>query len=154
MSGGMPQFHTPDFAPQIAWLAVSFAVLYNVVKHLILPSLDRALLSRQALIENSIRDAEDMQREVGRLTAEADALRAAAAVRAGSLTDRVRVEAARESIVRTAALERELALELDAALQEVHLMHARVQAEVASVIDEVVAALCTRLDLPAARGAA
>ena len=151
MSGGMPQFNTHDFLPQIAWLAVAFCVLYQVIKRSVLPSLDQAMIARRSFIDNALRDAEDMQRDTERLLAEADALCSAAAMRANALTDRVRIDAAREAMVRTAALDRELAFELEAALQEVDKEHGRARSEIVGVVDEVTAALAQRLRI---RGAA
>jgi F-type H+-transporting ATPase subunit b len=59
----MPQFDPNVFAPQIIWLAISFAVLYVLMSRIALPRITEVLEKRQTRIEGSLERAEILKSE-------------------------------------------------------------------------------------------
>jgi F-type H+-transporting ATPase subunit b len=70
----MPQFHLDNFVPQLAWLAIFFAILYFGIVRLTLPKLGKTLDAREDRISGDLSTAE-------RAKGEADALSASYAAR-------------------------------------------------------------------------
>lgn len=66
----MPQLVFADYAPQVVWLAITFAVLYLILSRLALPSIARTLGDRETRLKGDLGAAE-------RLRAEAEATLAA-----------------------------------------------------------------------------
>ncbi len=66
----MPQLVFADYAPQVVWLAITFAVLYMILSRLALPGIARTLGDRETRLKGDLGAAE-------RLRAEAEATLAA-----------------------------------------------------------------------------
>jgi F-type H+-transporting ATPase subunit b len=98
-AAGMPQLNFHDYAPQLVWLAIVFAVLYWVMSRLAVPAISSTLKGRQDKIQGDLdaaglandntrtlvetyqkrlADARENARSVTRQQAEADAAAAAA----------------------------------------------------------------------------
>ena len=54
----MPQFHLANFAPQLAWLALFFAILYFGIVRLTLPKLGKTITAREDRIADDLSTAE------------------------------------------------------------------------------------------------
>ena len=67
--GGMPQLNFHDFAPQVVWLAISFAVLYFVMSKLAIPAISDTLEKRQGKIQSDLGAAEKASEETRALVA-------------------------------------------------------------------------------------
>ena len=92
----MPQMEFADYAPQLVWLVITFAVLYLLMARVALPRIADVLESREQRISNDIeraealgREAEAAEREYERIAAEtrANAQGIAAETRAALLAE-------------------------------------------------------------------
>ncbi len=69
-AGGLPQLNPADFAPQLAWLAVTFVLLYLVLSRVTLPRIGEVLEERRDRVQRDLDAA-------GRFKADTDAALAA-----------------------------------------------------------------------------
>ena len=61
--GAFPPFDSANFAPQLVWLVLVFAVLYVLMSRIALPRVANILENRRARIAKDVQDAEAMQRQ-------------------------------------------------------------------------------------------
>eukprot|EP01037_Dinobryon_pediforme_P008976 gene8976-9056_t len=61
--GSFPPFDSANFAPQLIWLVLVFAVLYLLMSRIALPRVADILENRRARIAQDVLDADKMQRE-------------------------------------------------------------------------------------------
>ncbi len=66
----MPQFDTTAFTPQLFWLAVTFGVLFFVLRRFALPRLSRIMEARQERIDADLDKAASVKEEADRVLAE------------------------------------------------------------------------------------
>ncbi len=57
----MPQLQPGDWAPQLIWLAIIFALFYFALSSLVLPRIERVLKDRKSKIGGDIQAARDAQ---------------------------------------------------------------------------------------------
>ncbi|MDX2157389.1 MAG: F0F1 ATP synthase subunit B [Hyphomicrobiaceae bacterium] len=61
--GGFPPFDPSTFAPQLVWLAISFAALYFVMSRMALPRIASVLAERRERIQRDLAEAERLKSE-------------------------------------------------------------------------------------------
>src|SRR5260221_13032267 len=61
--GGLPQLNPAVFAPQLIWLAISFAILYFLLSKIALPSISSTLSARQQKLDGDLAAAEKFKAE-------------------------------------------------------------------------------------------
>lgn len=59
----MPQLDVTTFAPQLVWLAITFAAMFLIMWKIAVPKISDALETRQMRLEDNLKKAEDLQRE-------------------------------------------------------------------------------------------
>lgn len=91
----MPQFDVANFLPQLAWLALVFAVLYFFVVRPTLPKVGRVIDQREALVAKDLDVAEAAKGEAETIRARYDEGMAAAREAAQAEVARAKAEAAR-----------------------------------------------------------
>jgi F-type H+-transporting ATPase subunit b len=62
-SGGLPQLNQPDFAPQLFWLAVTFALLWWIMSKIALPRIGEVIEERKDRIQRDLAAAERLKGE-------------------------------------------------------------------------------------------
>jgi F-type H+-transporting ATPase subunit b len=62
-SGGLPQLNQPDFAPQLFWLALTFVLLYVILKRVALPRIGEVIEERKDRIKRDLAAAERLKGE-------------------------------------------------------------------------------------------
>ncbi len=62
-SGGLPQLHQPDFGPQLFWLALTFVLLYVIMKRVALPRIGEVIEERKDRIQRDLAAAERLKGE-------------------------------------------------------------------------------------------
>jgi F-type H+-transporting ATPase subunit b len=156
-SGGMPQLDATKFAPQIIWLAITFAVLYVLMAKVALPRVAEVLETRADHVNDDLRRAEEARAESEAVMqayerALADA-RGKAQAEARAATGAVQAVAEQRERDAAAVLQRE-ATEADARIAEAKLA---AMGNVRSVATEVAVAATRRIggfDVDPARAAA
>ncbi|HWW63946.1 MAG TPA: ATPase [Sphingomonadaceae bacterium] len=104
----MPQFEFANFAPQLAWLAVFFAILYFGVVRLTLPRIGKVVDGREAMVRDDIATAEASKAEADRVREAYEASIAAARGQALASVNEAKARASRASEARLAETDREL----------------------------------------------
>jgi F-type H+-transporting ATPase subunit b len=141
----MPQFNFANFAPQLAWLAVFFAVLYFGVVRTTLPRIGKVVDGRETKVRGDIADAEAAKAEADRVRDAYEAAMAQARNQALAAVNDAKARAARAAEVRLAEADRgfeakvaEAAAALDSerrqAMEEVERIAADAAAEIVVLV--------------------
>ena len=119
----MPQFEQADtFVSQLFWLAITFGVLYLVLRYALLPRIADVLESRQDRIANDLEEAEKLKRESEDALKAYEGALATARAHAQEMAAAAKAEANKDADRRSAELEAKLAEDLktaDARIQEI-----------------------------------
>jgi len=141
----MPQFEIANFLPQLAWLGISFALLYFVVVRATLPKLGRVMQARDDKVTGDLASAQSAKADADRTTeaylAELhkaqDAARAVLAISRG--------DAQREIEGRLAAADAKMGAHLADAQQTLDAAKSRALAEVEAIAADAAASIVERL---------
>lgn len=104
----MPQFDLANFVPQLAWLALFFAILYFGIVRTTLPKLGRVIDEREATVTGDIATAETAKVEADSIRAAYETGIAEAQARAQAAVADAKARAARDSEARLAVVAGEL----------------------------------------------
>lgn len=83
--GGMPQLDFSTYVPQLAWLALSFLILYVVMAKIALPRIGSVLEARRAKITGDLDAAERLKKDADQALAAYEAALAQARDRAHAI---------------------------------------------------------------------
>ena len=81
----MPQLNPPDWAPQLIWLAITFSILYLLMKRVALPRIGSVIEMRSARIASDLDSADKLRRETQEAIAAYEQALAEAKARAHSI---------------------------------------------------------------------
>jgi F-type H+-transporting ATPase subunit b len=129
-SGGLPQLDPTTFAPQLVWLAITFAVLYFLMTKVALPKVGQVLEERQERITADLEKAQAARDEATGVTAayeqslsearqEAQSLVAAAAAEISQAQSQRQSQFATDLSTRTKAAEERILAAKEQALANV-----------------------------------
>src|SRR5215470_774497 len=141
----MPQLNPLDWAPQLIWLAITFGILYVLMKRVALPKIGSVIDMRAAKIAADIDAADKLRRETQEAIAAYEQALAEAKAKAHAIAqasrDKINAEMAKER----AALDRELAAK--SAEAEARIRQAKESAlkDVNAVASEVAGDIVNRL---------
>ena len=130
LAAGLPQLDASTYAPQVIWLAITFAVLYVIMAKVALPRIGHVLEERRYKIDQNLKMAESLKGEAEAAAEAYEGALADARARAGTVLSDVREGAASDAAGRQA----ELGARLHADIQEA-------EAGIAAARDKAVAGI-------------
>lgn len=141
----MPQLNPLDWAPQLIWLALTFGILYLLMKYVALPRIGSVIEMRQARIAGDIDAADKLRRETQEAIAAYEQALAEAKARAHTIAQEGRAKLNAEIAAERAALEKELAAKQAEAEASIEAAKRAALKEVNAVAAETAAEIVQRL---------
>ncbi len=86
----MPQLNPLDWAPQLIWLAITFSILYLLMKWVALPRIGSVIEMRRQRIAGDLETAERLRRETQEAIAAYEQALAEAKAKAHAIADEAR----------------------------------------------------------------
>lgn len=144
-AGGLPQLNPADFAPQLAWLAVTFVLLYLVLSRVTLPRIGEVLEERRDRVQRDLDAA-------GRFKSDTDAALAAyekalsdARQKASSMAKEVRDRLSADTESERSRIESELNAKLADAEARISATKSKALASVDEIAAETASAVVGKL---------
>ncbi len=144
-AGGLPQLNPADFAPQLAWLAVTFVLLYLVLSRVTLPRIGEVLEERRDRVQRDLDAA-------GRFKSDTDAALAAyekalgdARQKASSMAKEVRDRLSADAEGERTRTDSELAAKLAEAEQRISATKSKALLSVDEIAAETASAVVGKL---------
>jgi len=141
----MPQLNPLDWAPQLIWLAITFSILYLLMKRVALPKIGSVIEARASRISGDLEAADKLRRQTEEAIAAFERALAEAKARAHGIAEDARNKLKEEVAAERAALDRELARKSEEA--EARIQQAKISAlkDVNAVAVETAAEIVQRL---------
>jgi len=111
-SGGLPQLNPADFAPQLIWLAITFAVLYFILARVALPRIGEVIEERRDRVQRDLDAAERFKKDTDAALAAYERALSEARAKASSMAKEMRDKLAAETDKERASVEGELSAKL------------------------------------------
>ncbi len=144
-NAGMPQLNFHDFAPQLFWLAVTFILLYVLMKNVALPRIGEVVGAREQRITNDLDRAAALKAEAETAMQAYEKTQIEARAKGADLVRQAETAVARETTARQGQLAAELGEKLKGAEQRIAAAKASAMGNLASVSTEVARAAVERL---------
>ncbi|MBW7920535.1 MAG: F0F1 ATP synthase subunit B' [Rubellimicrobium sp.] len=129
-AAGMPQLDFSTFGNQIFWLVVTLVVIYLILIRVALPRIGGVLAERAGAITSDLTRAEELRRKATEAEAAYEQALADARAQAGRIAGETR-----------AAIQAELAAEMDKAEAQIAARAAESETAIAAIRDEAVASV-------------
>lgn len=144
-SAGLPQFDKTQWAGQIIWLVIIFAVLYVVLAKVLLPKVGKTIDAREGKIAGDIADARRLKDEAEAQAAAAAAEMAEARSKAHKVASDAKAKSAAKSAERQAEEEAKLNERLTVAEAEIRSARDQAMGNVKTIAVETAQAIVERL---------
>lgn len=141
----MPQFDFAFFLPQMAWLAVTFAILYFAVVRTTLPKLGKVMQAREDKVLGDLNQAQAAKAEADSATEAYKAALLKVQDEARTLVASARAAAQKDVEARLHGVDAELAAKLEAAQADLDAARAKASAEIAGIAAEAAGSIVERL---------
>jgi F-type H+-transporting ATPase subunit b len=141
----VPQLNPLDWAPQVIWLAITFSILYVLMKRVALPRIGSVIEMRAARIAKDLEAADKLRRETQEAIAAYEQALAEAKARAHAIAQEGRNRVKEEVAAERAALERDLAAKTADAEARIHAAKLSALKEVNAVAAETASEIVRRL---------
>ena len=141
----MPQLNPLDWAPQLIWLAITFGILYLLMKWVALPKIGSVIEARQARIAGDLEAADNLRRQTEEAIAAYEQALAEAKARAHAIAQEARNKLKDEVAAERTALERDLAAKSAEAEARIHQAKVSALKDVNAVASETAAEIVRRL---------
>jgi len=141
----MPQLDPSHWGPQLIWLALTFSVLYLLMKYVALPRIGSVLEMRQRRIAGDLEAADRLRRETQDAIAAYEQALAEARTKAHAIAEEGRNKLNAEVAAERATLERELAAKQAEAERRIESAKTKALTEVNSIAAEAAAEIVRRL---------
>jgi F-type H+-transporting ATPase subunit b len=143
--GGLPQLNANDFAPQLFWLAVTFAVLFFLMKRLALPRISEVIEERQDRIQSDLSAAERLKGETEKALLAYEKALADARGNASSIARETREKVARQAEQEKSKVDSQIALKLAEAETRIAGMKAKALASVNEIAVDTAGAIVNKI---------
>jgi F-type H+-transporting ATPase subunit b len=140
-----PPLDATTFMPQLIWLALTFGVLYVLMKRIALPRVGEMIEKRGQRIKRDLELAEKLKIDTEQALANYEHSLTEARAKAGTLAKGMREKLTAEVDAQRAQAEKEIARELAAAEQSIGETKAKALASVGDIAAEVAGAIVARL---------
>jgi F-type H+-transporting ATPase subunit b len=144
-NAGMPQLNFHDFAPQLFWLAVTFTLLYVLMKNVALPRIGEVVAAREQRIANDLDRAAALKADAEAAMQAYEKTQVEARTKAADLVRQAEAAIARETAARQGQLAGELGEKLKNAEQRIAAARASAMGNLTTVSTEVARAAVERL---------
>ena len=141
----MPQLNPLDWAPQLIWLAITFGILYLLMKWVALPKIGSVIEARQARIAGDLEAADNLRRQTEEAIATYEQALAEAKARSHAIAQEARNKLKDEVAAERTALERDLAAKSAEAEARIHQAKVSALKDVNAVASETAAEIVRRL---------
>jgi len=144
-SGGLPQLNTADFAPQLAWLALTFVILYLVLSRVTLPRIGEVLEERKDRVQRDLDAAERFKGDTDAALAAYEKSLSDARQKASSMAKDVRDKLASDTEQERSRIESELAAKLADAEARITATKSKALASVDDIAAETASEVINKL---------
>jgi len=144
-SGGMPQLNAADWAPQLFWLVLTFAVLYLIMSRLALPRVGDILRTREERIADDLDRAESLNREADDALAAYEQGLADARAKANEIAAQTRARVQAETEAKQAEAEGRLSAQADEAEANIAAARREALSHVSEIASGAAAAVVAKL---------
>lgn len=141
----MPQFDLANFVPQIAWLALFFAILYFGIVRLTLPKIGNVVDAREAKVTGDLSAAETAKADADRIEADYHAAIAEAQASARATVTDARSKATRATEAELAKADAAAEAKLAEAHQRIDAASAEASTSIESIAADAAADIVERL---------
>ena len=143
--GGLPQLEPSHFAPQLIWLAITFAALYALLSRVALPRIAEVLDERRDRIQRDLAEAERLKGETEKALAEYEQELASARGRATALGREKRESLAAEVDRERARVEAAIAAKLAEGESQIAGLKQRALTQVNDIAADTAQAIVNKL---------
>jgi F-type H+-transporting ATPase subunit b len=144
-AAGLPQLNTADFLPQVAWLALTFVILYLILSRLTLPRIGEVLEERRDRVQRDLDAAERFKGETDAALAAYEKALSDARQRASSMAKDVREKRAADTESERGRIEGELSKKLADAEARIAATKAKALQSVDEIAAETASAVVGKL---------
>ncbi|MGB6347598.1 MAG: ATP F0F1 synthase subunit B [Methyloceanibacter sp.] len=141
----MPQLNPLDWAPQLIWLAITFGILYLLMKQVALPKIGSVIEMRRDRIASDLETAEKFRRETQEAIAAYEQALAEAKAKAHAIAQEARDRLKDEVAAERSDLDRDLAAKSAEAEARIHAAKISALKEVNAVASDTAAEIVRRL---------
>jgi F-type H+-transporting ATPase subunit b len=140
-----PPLDTGTFAAQLVWLALTFALLYVILKRAVLPRVGEVIEERRDRIKRDLAQAETLKAETEKALANYGQALAEARAKGGALVKSMRDTLAAEVDKEREKVDAQIAAKLAEAERRINETKSRALASVGDIASEVAGTIVSRL---------
>jgi F-type H+-transporting ATPase subunit b len=140
-----PPLDASTFVPQLVWLALTFALLYVILRRAVLPRVGEVIEERSERIKRDLAQAEALKAETATALANYEEALADARAQAGSIVKTMRDKLSDEAGKERAKVDAQIAAKLAEAETRIAETKSRALASVGDIASEVAGTIVTRL---------
>lgn len=144
-SGGLPQLDTHTYAPQLFWLALTFALLFFLLAKVVLPRIGDVISERAGRITRDLEAAQRLKGETDKALAEYEKALADARANATGIAKDTRSRLAAETEAKKADVEKKLAAKMQDAESRISATKSKALTAVNDIAADAASAIVARL---------
>ena len=144
-SAGLPQLNPHDFAPQLIWLALTFAALYFLMAKVALPRVGGIIEDRRQCIQRDLDDAERLKAQTEKALADYEASISGARGCAGAIAKDLRDKLAAEVEVERSKVDKQVGTRLAGAEKRIAETKTKALTDVGQIAAETAEAIVGQL---------